>query len=116
MKAPGSNGGHACTSPTGDAICWVATSSKRCWAVSSADTAPALTDDAIESFAAVAASYATPLDNTDPSYAWRKKMVGVSVAGALRELRRPIRSAWHGEASSRPRWREQGVGDYLLSL
>ncbi len=42
MKAPASNGGHACTSPAGDAICWVATSSPRCWAVSSTDTAPAL--------------------------------------------------------------------------
>ncbi len=42
MKAPGANGGHACTTPTGDAICWVATSSPRCWAVSSSDTAPAL--------------------------------------------------------------------------
>ena len=42
MKAPGSTGGHACTTPTGDAICWVATSSPRCWAVSSTDTAPAL--------------------------------------------------------------------------
>jgi len=42
MKAPGATGGHACTTPTGDAICWVATSSPRCWAVSSTDTAPAL--------------------------------------------------------------------------
>jgi 4-hydroxybenzoyl-CoA reductase subunit beta len=42
MKAPGSNGGHACTSPDGTSICWVATSSPRCWAVSSTDTAPAL--------------------------------------------------------------------------
>jgi len=198
MKAPGSNGGHACTSPTGDAICWVATSSPRCWAVSSTDTAPALialgarvtlvsadgereipleelyaddgmayltkrpdeilssvhlapaqagwrstywklrrrgsfdfpvlgvavavrigegnvvgdarvvlgavasrpvlvpessalggrplTDDAIEAVAAAAAGYATPLDNTDLYYAWRKKMVRHYVAGALREL------------------------------
>ena len=205
MKAPGSNGGHACTSPAGDAICWVATSSPRCWAVSSTDTAPALialgarvtlvsadgereipleelyaddgmayltkrpdeiltsvrlapaeggwrstywkvrrrgsfdfpvlgvaaavrfgegsvvidarvvlgavasrpvlvpeafslvggdlTDDAVEAFAAQAAEHATPLDNTDLSYAWRKKMVGVTVAGALKGLRRPIRSA-----------------------
>ena len=42
MKAPGSTGGHACTTPDGNAICWVATSSPRCWAVSSTDTAPAL--------------------------------------------------------------------------
>ena len=42
MKAPGSNGGHACTSPDGTSICWVATSSPRCWAVSSTDAAPAL--------------------------------------------------------------------------
>ncbi len=199
MKAPGSNGGHACASPTGDAICWVATSSPRCWAVSSTDTAPALialgaqvtlvssegereipleelyaddgmayltkrpeeiltavhlapaeagwrstywklrrrgsfdfpvlgvaaavrfgegdvvtdarivlgavasrpvlvpastslkdrplTDDAIESLADAAAGHATPLDNTDLYYAWRKKMVRHYVAGALKELR-----------------------------
>jgi 4-hydroxybenzoyl-CoA reductase subunit beta len=205
MKAPGSHGGHACTSPTGDAICWVATSSPRCWAVSSTDTAPALialgaritlvsadgerdipleelyaddgmayltrrpdeiltvvhlapaapgrrstytklrrrgsfdfpvlgvaaavrfgeggvvtdarvvlgavasrpvlvpessslvgrvlTDDAIEAVAAAAADHATPLDNTDLAYAWRKKMVRHYVAGALQELRGPIRSA-----------------------
>jgi len=198
MKAPGSNGGHACTSPTGDAICWVATSSKRCWAVSSTDTAPALialgaqvglvsadgereipleqlyaddgmayltkrpdevltavrlepatpgwrstywklrrrgsfdfpvlsvaasvrfgagnvvadarvvlgavasrpvlvpessslagrplTEDTIDAVAAAAAGSATPLDNTDLYYAWRKKMVRHYVAGALREL------------------------------
>jgi 4-hydroxybenzoyl-CoA reductase subunit beta len=42
MKAPKGNGGHACTSPDGTSICWVATSSPRCWAVSSTDTAPAL--------------------------------------------------------------------------
>jgi 4-hydroxybenzoyl-CoA reductase subunit beta len=201
MKAPGSNGGHACTSPTGDAICWVATASKRCWAVSSTDTAPALialgaritlvsadgereipledlyaddgmayltkrpdevltavhlapaaagwrstywklrrrgsfdfpvlsvaaavrfeagdvvsdarvvlgavasrpvlvpessslagrplTGEVIEALASEAARYATPLDNTDLSYAWRKKMVRQYVAGALRELSAP---------------------------
>jgi 4-hydroxybenzoyl-CoA reductase subunit beta len=204
MKAPGANGGHACTSPTGDAICWVATSSPRCWAVSSTDTAPALialgarvalvsadgerempledlyaddgmayltkrpdeiltavhlapaagwgstyvklrrrgafdfpvlgvaaavrfteggrvaearvvlgavasrpvvvpeasslagdplTEEAIEAVAAAAADHATPLDNTDLGYAWRKKMVAPTVAGALREIRGPIRSA-----------------------
>ena len=42
MKAPGANGGHACASPGGEAVCWVAPSSPRCWAVSSTDTAPAL--------------------------------------------------------------------------
>jgi 4-hydroxybenzoyl-CoA reductase subunit beta len=42
MKAPGSNGGRACTRADGASICWVATSSPRCWAVSSTDTAPAL--------------------------------------------------------------------------
>ncbi len=42
MKAPKSTGGHACPSPDGASICWVATSSPRCWAVSSTDTAPAL--------------------------------------------------------------------------
>jgi 4-hydroxybenzoyl-CoA reductase subunit beta len=206
MKAPGSTGGHACTSPTGDAICWVATSSPRCWAVSCTDTAPALialgaritlvaadgarelpleelyaddgmayltkrpeeiltsvrlapasdgwrstflkvrrrgsfdfpvlsvaaavrfaaggvgvaearvvlgavasrpvlvpeasalagrdlTDDAIDACAAAAADSATPLDNTDLAYAWRKKMVGHSVASALREIRGANRSA-----------------------
>jgi 4-hydroxybenzoyl-CoA reductase subunit beta len=42
MKAPNSTGGHACASPDGASICWVATSSPKCWAVSSTDTAPAL--------------------------------------------------------------------------
>jgi len=42
MKAPAGTGGHACASPDGTSICWVATSSSRCWAVSSTDTAPAL--------------------------------------------------------------------------
>jgi 4-hydroxybenzoyl-CoA reductase subunit beta len=205
MKAPLSNGAHACTSSTGDAICWVATSSPRCWAVSSTDTAPALialgarvtlvsadgerelpleelyandgmayltkrpeevltavrlppaqpgsrstyvkvrrrgsfdfpvlgvavaircaeggavadarlvlgavasrpvlvpeasslvggplSDDAVEAVAAAASDHATPLDNTDLAYAWRKKMVAVKVAEALRETRGPIRSA-----------------------
>jgi 4-hydroxybenzoyl-CoA reductase subunit beta len=208
MKAPGANGGHACTSRTGDAICWVATSSKRCWAVSSTDTAPALialgaratlvsvdgerevpveelyaddgmayltkrpdeiltvvrlapaspawrstyrklrrrgsfdfpvlsvaaavrfgagnavsdarivlgavasrpvlvpassslrgrplTDDAIEAVASEAAGCATPLDNTDLYYAWRKKMVRHSVAEALRELSAPKAAATGG--------------------
>jgi 4-hydroxybenzoyl-CoA reductase subunit beta len=42
MKAPQGTLGHACTSPDGTSICWVATSSPRCWAVSSTDCAPAL--------------------------------------------------------------------------
>ena len=42
MKAPAGTGGHACASPDGTSICWVATSSPRCWAVSSTDIAPAL--------------------------------------------------------------------------
>lgn len=42
MKAPASTNGHACATPDGTSICWVATSSPRCWAVSSTDTAPAL--------------------------------------------------------------------------
>ncbi|MFI5281474.1 MAG: FAD binding domain-containing protein [Gemmatimonadales bacterium] len=42
MKAPKGTDGHACASPDGTSICWVATSSARCWAVSSTDTAPAL--------------------------------------------------------------------------
>ncbi len=46
-----------------------------------------LTDDAIEALADAAAGHATPLDNTDLYYAWRKKMVRHHVAGALKELR-----------------------------
>ncbi|HWO90131.1 MAG TPA: FAD binding domain-containing protein [Gemmatimonadales bacterium] len=42
MKAPLGTDGHACASPDGTGICWVATSSPRCWAVSSTDCAPAL--------------------------------------------------------------------------
>ena len=42
MKAPSGTGGHACATPDGSSICWVATSSPRCWAVSSTDCAPAL--------------------------------------------------------------------------
>ncbi len=42
MKAPKGNGGHACLTPDGTSICWVAPSSPRCWAVSSTDCAPAL--------------------------------------------------------------------------
>jgi len=46
-----------------------------------------LTDDEIEALADSAAGHATPLDNTDLAYAWRKKMVRRYVSGALRELR-----------------------------
>jgi 4-hydroxybenzoyl-CoA reductase subunit beta len=42
MKAPQGTGGHACLSPDGTSICWVAPNSPRCWAVSSTDCAPAL--------------------------------------------------------------------------
>ncbi len=42
--------------------------------------------DAIEAVAAAAADHATPLDNTDLAYAWRKKMVRHQVAEALRQL------------------------------
>ena len=42
MKAPKGTDGHACATPEGTSICWVAPSSPRCWAVSSTDTAPAL--------------------------------------------------------------------------
>jgi 4-hydroxybenzoyl-CoA reductase subunit beta len=42
--------------------------------------------EAIARVAAAAAECATPLDNTDLAYAWRKKMVRHYVAGALREL------------------------------
>ncbi len=53
----------------------------------------ALGDDAIAAVAAAAADHATPLDNTDLAYAWRKKMVALEVAAALLEIRGPIRSA-----------------------
>ena len=198
-KAPRETGGTACTTPTGDAVCWVAPSSPRCWAVSSTDTAPALlalgarcmlvstegereialedlyandgmahltkrpdevltalrlpplgeawrstywklrrrgafdfpvlgvaaavrvsignvveearvvlgavasrplvvpqaaelvgkplTDTVIREFAEEAAALAKPMDNTDFSLSWRKKMVASYVAGALKELR-----------------------------
>jgi len=52
-----------------------------------------LTDEAVEAVAAAAANHATPLDNTDLAYAWRKKMVAPTVTGALKEIRGPIRSA-----------------------
>jgi len=46
-----------------------------------------LTDDLIEEAAALAYRPAKPLDNTDLSYPYRKKMAKVYVARALRELR-----------------------------
>jgi 4-hydroxybenzoyl-CoA reductase subunit beta len=52
-----------------------------------------LTDDVIEAIAAAAAHRATPLDNTDLAYAWRQKMVAVTVARALSEIRGPNQSA-----------------------
>jgi 4-hydroxybenzoyl-CoA reductase subunit beta len=55
-----------------------------------------LTEDTIEAFAAAAAGSATPLDNTDLYYAWRKKMVRHYVAGALRELAAAPAVAAHG--------------------
>jgi len=49
-----------------------------------------LTDDLIEEAAALAYRPAKPLDNTDLSYPYRKKMAKVYVARALRELRSGI--------------------------
>jgi 4-hydroxybenzoyl-CoA reductase subunit beta len=46
-----------------------------------------LTDAAIRDFAATAATLAKPMDNTDFTLSWRKKMVVSYIAGALRELR-----------------------------
>jgi 4-hydroxybenzoyl-CoA reductase subunit beta len=54
---------------------------------SSALVGGSLSDDEIEALAGAAAAHATPLDNTDLAYAWRKKMVRRYVSGALRELR-----------------------------
>jgi 4-hydroxybenzoyl-CoA reductase subunit beta len=48
-----------------------------------------LTDDLIEEAATVAYRPAKPLDNTDLTYAYRKKMAKLYVARALRELRGP---------------------------
>ena len=45
-----------------------------------------LTDDAIDAAAEAAFKAATPLDNADLMYHWRKKMVRVEVRRALREL------------------------------
>jgi len=47
-----------------------------------------LTDDVIEEAAAIAYRPAKPLDNTDLTHAYRKKMAKVYVARALRELAR----------------------------
>ncbi len=46
-----------------------------------------LTDEHIDAVAGVAWRPAKPLDNTDHEHMWRKKMIRVNVARALRELR-----------------------------
>ena len=46
-----------------------------------------LTDDVIEAVADEASKVAKPLDNTDFSLGWRKRVARAYVAGALRELR-----------------------------
>ncbi|RMH39618.1 MAG: 4-hydroxybenzoyl-CoA reductase [Deltaproteobacteria bacterium] len=46
-----------------------------------------LSDEAIDACAAAAAKVAKPLDNTDYTISWRKKVARAYVAGALRELR-----------------------------
>jgi 4-hydroxybenzoyl-CoA reductase subunit beta len=46
-----------------------------------------LTDAAIRDFAAAAANLAKPMDNTDFTLSWRKKMAASYIAGALKELR-----------------------------
>lgn len=46
-----------------------------------------LTDEAIDAVAAEASKHAKPLDNTDFSLGWRKRVAKAYVAGALRELR-----------------------------
>jgi CO/xanthine dehydrogenase FAD-binding subunit len=46
-----------------------------------------LTDDRIDAVAEAAFTAATPLDNADLMYHWRKKMVRVEVRRALRSLR-----------------------------
>lgn len=45
-----------------------------------------LTEDLIDAVADASWRHATPLDNTDLNYAWRKRMVRVHVRRALREL------------------------------
>src|SRR5438034_186432 len=75
--------------------CWVATSSPTCLAVSSTDTAPALlalagrriTDELIATAATLAARPAKPMDNTDFTLLWRKRVTRDFVTYALRELR-----------------------------
>jgi hypothetical protein len=46
-----------------------------------------LTEEAIAAAAAAASEVAKPMDNTDFELVWRKKMVRVLVASALREVR-----------------------------
>ncbi|MCH7823793.1 MAG: hypothetical protein IH849_03245, partial [Acidobacteria bacterium] len=45
-----------------------------------------LTDDRLDAVAEAAFKAATPLDNTDLMYYWRKKMVRVEVRRAFRDL------------------------------
>src|SRR5207302_366856 len=100
-----------CLKKDGD-ICLVARSSPRCWAVSSSDSAPVALaldatvtlhgvggdrrvlaplngrrpDDALIAEVADAADKpARPLDNTDLSHYWRKRMTRVYIERALRE-------------------------------
>src|SRR5205823_5162470 len=91
-----------CMKKDGD-ICLVAPGSSRCWAVSSSDTAPVLwslgarvrlvgasgervTPELIARVADLAAGPSKPLDNTDFTHPYRKKMTRVFVARALRAL------------------------------
>ena len=46
-----------------------------------------LTDSVIRDFAESAAGLAKPMDNTDFTLSWRKKVAGSYIAGALKELR-----------------------------
>jgi 4-hydroxybenzoyl-CoA reductase subunit beta len=46
-----------------------------------------LTDDSIRAFADAASKHAKPLDNTDFTLLWRKKVARVYLEGALKELR-----------------------------
>ncbi len=48
-----------------------------------------LDDDVVDAAAEAAYKPAKPMDNADAAYAWRKKMVRVNVARALRELSAP---------------------------
>ena len=52
-----------------------------------------LGDDVVEGFAEAAAVHAKPMDNTDLTLGWRKKMARRYLAGALRELAGVVGSA-----------------------